>query len=63
MAIQLLFGEETYLLETRLKKIKKDFGVLVNGINFIQIDESNVQELIADLETPAFGYEKKTYYC
>lgn len=59
MAIQLLFGEETYLLETRLKKIKKDFGVLVNGINFIQIDESNVQELIADLETPAFGYEKK----
>lgn len=29
------------------------------GINYIQIDETNVEELIADLETPAFGYEKK----
>lgn len=29
------------------------------GINFIQIDESNVEELITDLQTPAFGYEKK----
>ena len=29
------------------------------GINYIQIDESNVEELITDLQTPAFGYEKK----
>ncbi len=29
------------------------------GINYIQIDENNVEELITDLETPAFGYEKK----
>jgi len=29
------------------------------GINYIQIDETNVEELIADLETPALGYEKK----
>ncbi len=29
------------------------------GINYIQIDETNIQELIADLETPAFGFEKK----
>jgi len=29
------------------------------GINYIQIDETNVEELISDLETPAFGYEKK----
>ncbi len=29
------------------------------GINYIQIDETNVGELIADLETPAFGYKKK----
>lgn len=32
---------------------------LFYGINYIQIDETNVEELIADLETPAFGYEKK----
>ena len=59
MAISLLYGEETYLLEAKLKKIKKDFGELVKGINFIQLDETNVNELIADIETPAFGYPKK----
>ena len=59
MSVKLLYGEETYLLETRLKKIKKEFGELVKGINFIQIDESNVNELIDDVETPAFGFSKK----
>ena len=59
MSIQLLYGEETYLLESKLKKIKKEFGDLVKGINFIQIDESNVTEIISDIETPAFGYPTK----
>lgn len=59
MAVRLLYGEETYLLETRLKKIKKEFGELIKGINYIQIDETNVKELISDIETPAFGYERK----
>ena len=57
--IYLLYGEETYLLEQLLKKIKKNFGELVKGINYIVIDENNVQELIADIETPAFGYPNK----
>ncbi len=59
MAIYLLYGEETYLLETRVKKIKKDFGEQVLGINYIQIDETNVDSLISNLETPAFGFQKK----
>lgn len=59
MAIYLFYGEETYLLETRVKKIKKEYQQLILGINFIQIDDTNVEELIADLETPAFGFEKK----
>lgn len=59
MSVKLLYGEETYLLENKIKRIKKDFGDLVKGINYIQIDETSVQELIADIETPAFGYEKK----
>lgn len=59
MAIYLFFGEETYLLETKVKKIKKEFGELVQGINYIQIDDTNVGELISDLETPAFGFPKK----
>lgn len=59
MSVKLLFGEETYLVETKLKRIKKDFGELVKGINYIQLDEANVKELISDIETPAFGYAKK----
>ena len=58
-SVYLLYGEETFLLESSLKKMKKLFGELILGINYIQIDETNVEELISDLETPAFGYEKK----
>ena len=36
--VYLLYGEETYLLEAKLKKLKKEFGEAVKGINFIQID-------------------------
>lgn len=57
--IYLLYGEDIFLLEQQLKKIKKNFGELIKGINYILIDENNVQELIADIETPAFGYPKK----
>ena len=58
-SIYLLYGEELFLLESSLKKIKALFGEQVKGINYILIDETNVGELISDIETPAFGYEKK----
>ena len=29
------------------------------GINYIQRDDTNIEELIPDLQTPAFGFEKK----
>ena len=58
-SLYLFYGEELFLLETSLKKIKSNFGEIVRGINFITIDETNVNELIADIETPSFGYEKK----
>lgn len=58
-SLYLLYGEELFLLETSLKKIKSLFGECIKGINFISIDETNVNELIADIDTPAFGYEKK----
>lgn len=54
MAIYLYYGEETYLIENKVKKIKKEFGELVQGINYLQIDDTNVEQLIDDLETPAF---------
>ena len=58
-SLYLLYGEELFLLETSLKKIKDLFGECVKGINFISIDDTNVNGIIGDIETPAFGYEKK----
>lgn len=57
--VYLFYGNETFLLEQQVKRIQKAFGELVKGINYILIDETNIQELIQDIETPAFGYEKK----
>ena len=58
-SLYLLYGEELFLLESNLKKIKTIFGECIKGINYILIDEQNVQEIISDIETPSFGYEKK----
>ena len=51
----LLYGKETYFLENVLKKIKKDFGDLIKGINYITLDQTNVQVLISEIQTPAIG--------
>ena len=57
MAIYSIRSFYQYLI--RVKKIKKEYQQLILGINFIQVDDTNVEELIADLETPAFGFDKK----
>ena len=62
-SIYLLYGEELFLLESSLKRIKslfvQEIGECVQGINYISIDDQNVKEIIANIETPSFGYEKK----
>ena len=57
--IYILYGEELFLLENALKKIKHLFGECIKGINYIPIDDTNISGIISDIETPAFGYEKK----
>lgn len=57
--LYLIFGEEQYLVYQALKKIKKKFGELVAGINYIVIDDGNLDNLIANIEMPAFGYDRK----
>lgn len=46
-------------MEMNVKKIRNLFGEIVRGINYIEIDETNLEQLISDLQTPAFGYDKK----
>ncbi len=58
-SIYLLYGKETYLLENTLRKIKKVFGICKEGLNYIKIDNTNVNSLIPELQTPAFGFDKK----
>lgn len=58
-SIYLLYGKEQYLLESSLKKIKKVFGDLKEGLNFIKIENSNASNIIVELQTPPFGFEKK----
>ena len=58
-SLYLLYGEERYLLENSVKKIKKDFGELVLGINYIQLNEISLANLIENIEMPAFGFDKK----
>lgn len=57
--IYFLYGGEQYLIDTAIHKIKKVFGELLLGINYIVLDESNIDNLISDIEIPAFGYDKK----
>lgn len=57
--IYLLYGEDEYLRNEYVKKIKKKFGEMQLGINYVQIDESNVNQIISDIETPAFGFFNK----
>ena len=57
--IYVFYGEEKYLQEEYLRKIKKSFGQLHLGINYLLLDENSINSLIDDIQTPAFGYDKK----
>ena len=58
-SIYLLYGQERYLLDNVVKKIKKSFGNLVDGLNYIKIDNSAIDNIISEIQTPAFGFERK----
>ncbi len=57
--IYVLYGEELYLLENCLKKIKENFGETAKVINYIKIFETNLNTLLSEMQTPAFGYSRK----
>ena len=47
---------EEYVNDEQTKKI---FGECIKGINYVMLDETNIDSLISNIETPAFGYENK----
>lgn len=58
--LYVLYGEEIFLLENAVKKIKKLFGETVVGINYVELDDENViNSLMPEIQTPPFGFEKK----
>ena len=42
-SLYLLYGEEKFLMENSLKKIKNLFGECLKGINYITIDDTNIR--------------------
>lgn len=58
-SLYLFYGLEKYLIEEAVKKIKKSFEKLQKGINYIEISENNIIDIISNLETPPFGFDKK----
>jgi len=58
-SIYLLHGPEQYLISMVVNKIKKNFGDLLPGINYIQVDESNIDNILSEIDSPAFGCDKK----
>lgn len=57
--LKLIHGGNTYLIEKEIKTIKKNFGQIVQGINYVSLEPETVENIIPELQTPPFGYEQK----
>ena len=57
--LEVIYGENTYLIEKKVKNIKKNFGEIIQGINYVVIEQNSLENIIPELQTPAFGYPKK----
>lgn len=57
--LEVIYGENTYLIEKEVKNIKKSFGEIIQGINYVAIEQNSLENIIPELQTPAFGYPKK----
>jgi len=53
-SIYLFYGTERYLIDNAVNKIKKKFGELLPGINYILVDETNLDNIVSEVESPAF---------
>ena len=58
-SLYLITGDEVYERNECLEKIKKSFGELVKGINYIVLDKDNISNLENEINTYPFGFNKK----
>lgn len=58
-SLYLITGDEIYERNECLEKIKKSFGELVKGINYIVLDKDNISNLENEINTYPFGFDKK----
>lgn len=61
--IFLFYGEEKYIRQQYVNKIKKCFDSLIKGINYIVLEDSSIDNLISEINSPAFGFEYKLIIC
>lgn len=57
--LEVIYGENTYLIEKEVKNIKKNFGEIIQGINYVAIEQNSLENIIPELQTPALGYPQK----
>lgn len=57
--LYLITGDDLFERSREVEKIKKDFGELVKGINFIMIDKDTIGLLNGEVTTYPFGFDKK----
>ncbi|MEG0221727.1 MAG: hypothetical protein RR702_04955, partial [Clostridia bacterium] len=57
--LYLFYGEEKYEMQRALETIKKQFGTLDKGVNFLTFDKNNIDELPAFITTVSFFGGKK----
>lgn len=57
--IYLITGDDLFEREKEVDKVKKMFGELVKGINFVTLDKENIHLLTGEVTTYPFGFDKK----
>ena len=58
-SIYIIYGEEKYEVERAVDKIKKKFGDLEKGVNYLTFDKENIEELEDFLTTVSFFGDRK----
>lgn len=58
----LLEGDDLYLKVEKIRKIKNEFGEIKKGINFIEFEKAELEELLYEISMPSFGNPEKLIF-